>query len=754
MTIMDYDQLRFQVNLNTGFFECSAIAEDDQMKVCSGNHDGAGMSAGNLQYNFGSANRLTELFKYMLDNYDVSICQPAFGTYTTEYNKWKTAIYSTVQQDRINFGADITDPTNDHAIIDPYKSSFGTILLTAECKSKYYSMRDNYYWGAPYDIFRQMSCVSRAALASFFDVYINRGRYYPILTIQKEFEDIDSDGTMTADQKEAEKIRKINYRGNDTTNAMDASASAFVPRRTAMAEQGGDYYGLTYDPENQFLITQDTAITEKAPSTSVFLGSAAIDTLYVGNTPVDSLYLGSTRIGGSAVAYTTSTVPNFQFRSNTNSYAGVESGGSLSITAGQKIFIDIQEPLVASRCYYTIDGSTPTSANTRYVDGIVLNASCTLKVLVESIFGVAAAVGTCTVTVAVAPTTTISPSATVQNSIPITITLTTSETGAAIKYMIGTDATVRDYTAPFTVNQNTTGVLSTSIKITYWSVGATATEAQKTITYDTSGAHPSQTVLTATAGAGTVDLSWTSTTNTTAFTIYRSTVAGTLGTWIGSTQYYAPTVYSYTDTGLTAGTTYYYTIRAGNYGTPTDSVQKSATPTAAVTGYRYIRIDGYGEYYSAAGYTNTRMIEVEIFSGGVNVLRSPTVLTASTDDTVDTGAEIGSTTPTKINNGDKSITSNSYNIWWSDITLNNNGGNAWVKFDLGSAKTIDSIRYWGYTSRAPRFKIWGTNNLADFGANGAHGAATLLWDMSLNNGTTLAGATAGTNNYVEKIGGF
>jgi chitobiase/beta-hexosaminidase-like protein len=751
MAIMPYDDLRHQVTLNTGFFECSAILEDDQMKVSSGNHDGAGMSSGNLQYNFGSANHLTELYQYMINNHDLTICKPAFGANTTQYNTWRTAMMSATQQDRKDFGISITDPNNDHAIIEPYKSALGTILISNECKTKYYALRDLYYWDLPYDLFRQMSCTSRAALASFFDLYINRGRFYPILTIQKEFEDIDANESLTEDQKEAEKVRKINYRGNDTTNGMDSAAAAFVERRTCQAEQGGDYYGLAYDPETQFSITQDPAIAEKAPTTGIKLGSIAVDNVFIGNTPIDSIYLGANLIGGSGAAYTTSKVPDTQFRTNTNSYAGFESG-SINITAGSKVFVDVQN-FVAARCYYTIDGSTPTINSPRYYDGIVINNSCTLKTLTVSIFGVAEAVKTCTITVAVAPTTTISPSATTQNNIPITVTLSTDEVGATIHYKIGSGADTV-YSAPFQVNQNTAGVQSTNITITYWAVGATATETQKTITYNTSGAVPTQSVLTATAGAGKVDLSWTSVQNATAFTLYRSEVSGQLGSFIG-TQYMATSQLSYSDTTVVNGTTYYYTIRAGNYSANrTDSVQKSATPTAAPAGFRYIRIDGYGEYYTGAGYTNTRMVEVEIFSGGVNVLRSPSVLAASTDDAVDTGAEIGSTTPTKINDGTKTITSNTYNIWWSDITLNNNGGNAWVKFDLGSAKTIDSIRYWGYPSRAPRFKIWGTNNLADFGANSAHGNATLLWDMSTNNGTTLAGATAGTNNYVEKVGGF
>ena len=50
-------------------------------------------------------------------------------------------------------------------------------------------------------------------------------------------------------------------RGNDRTNATAGDThTQFIPRRMAQANQGGDYHGSLYDPENQFKITQDPAI--------------------------------------------------------------------------------------------------------------------------------------------------------------------------------------------------------------------------------------------------------------------------------------------------------------------------------------------------------------------------------------------------------------------------------------------------------------------------------------------------------------
>lgn len=175
------------------------------------------------------------------------------------------------------------------------------------------------------------------------------------------------------------------------------------------------------------------------------------------------------------------------------------------------------------------------------------------------------------------------------------------------------------------------------------------------------------------------------------------------------------------------------------YGMNANGEWSDGTPDVA--GYRYIRVDGFGEYYTNTVYYTTRMIEVEVFSGGTNVLLN---LVGTTDDNVDFGVTTENMTITKVTNGDKSITN--YDGWWAN-TVN---GNAWVKFDLGAMKTINSIRYWSYPSRACRFKIWGTNNLADFGANGAvTGSAVLLWDTSTN--TTLLGANAGVDTYMEKL---
>ena len=88
--------------------------------------------------------------------------------------------------------------------------------------------------------------------------------------------------------------------------------------------------------------------------------------------------------------------------------------------------------------------------------------------------------------------------------------------------------------------------------------------------------------LVATGGNASVALTWTASAGATSYSIYRGTTAGGEGT----TPVGTATTNSFTDTGLTNGTTYYYKVSASNSaGTSAQSSEVSATPTTtAATG--------------------------------------------------------------------------------------------------------------------------------------------------------------------------
>jgi hypothetical protein len=414
MGVLPWDELVKKLNLNTGFFETSNYELDKQMRVIAGNYDGAGISCGNMQYNFGTANRLTELFDHMFNNYESKIAE-AFGGYTADFQTFKTVCTTYTRTQKVAWGDDISikdaDPNLDRRkVSEPWVTYLGNVMVIPECYSKYAQMMDTYYLQDALFVFRQMSCTSRLALASFFDVVINKGRYYPVNTLQVKFDEIDADNALTDAEKETQKIYQINYLGNEEVNALnDVSSSGFWERRGAMAEMGGDYFGALYDPENQFDMNLEPALQEKVkseavqqPNETVDLGVVNVEDLCKGGQQISSVQLVG-NVSGDTIQpivepFTTTKAPQTQFRTNPNGYGGIGAVSTLTLEANQPLWVDVQN-FVACRTYYTTDGSEPSTQSSLLTDSLKFTANTTLKTKTISIFGVAEATKTLDITV-------------------------------------------------------------------------------------------------------------------------------------------------------------------------------------------------------------------------------------------------------------------------------------------------------------------------------------------------------------------
>ncbi|WP_052339257.1 glycoside hydrolase family 9 protein [Gorillibacterium massiliense] len=102
-----------------------------------------------------------------------------------------------------------------------------------------------------------------------------------------------------------------------------------------------------------------------------------------------------------------------------------------------------------------------------------------------------------------------------------------------------------------------------------------------TVTTDTIAVPAAPTGVTATAGNAQATLAWSTVSGATSYTVQRSTTSGGPYTAVAT----GLTSTSYTNTGLTNGTTYYYVVNAVNTaGTSANSAQVSVTPQVTVPG--------------------------------------------------------------------------------------------------------------------------------------------------------------------------
>jgi fibronectin type 3 domain-containing protein len=171
----------------------------------------------------------------------------------------------------------------------------------------------------------------------------------------------------------------------------------------------------------------------------------------------------------------------------------------------------------------------------------------------------------------------------VSGNAQVTLTWTTSS-GATGYYVKRSTTTGGPYTqiatqaaANYTDTGLTNGTKYCYVVSAYNSAGQSANSGEVNAT-PVLPAPSAPTGLAATAGNAQVSLSWTAISGASSYHVKRSTTSG------AETQIAAPTSNSYTDTGLTNGTKYFYVVSAVNSGGESaNSSEVSATPSAPLT---------------------------------------------------------------------------------------------------------------------------------------------------------------------------
>jgi hypothetical protein len=188
---------------------------------------------------------------------------------------------------------------------------------------------------------------------------------------------------------------------------------------------------------------------------------------------------------------------------------------------------------------------------------------------------------------------------------------------------------------------------------------------------------PRPTNVTATAGTGQVALSWSASSGATSYNVKRSTTNGGPYTTIAS-----PTMTSYTNTGLTNGTTYYYVVSAVNtVGESANSSQVSATPTASATVYEATKIP-------VTGSPDARSFTWTGFPDGAGEVADGTAVGADLNFTVNVAAagtyDIKAGTKEIPTRGIFQLSVNGTNVGPTEDEYSSNGNGVFHEFDIGN----------------------------------------------------------------------
>ncbi|PEB72716.1 peptidoglycan-binding protein [Bacillus thuringiensis] len=232
--------LRRKMLALTSYYETSTT-EPDNFGVTAGNFDGAGLSWGAIQFNFGlieSHNTLSPIWRDLITNHP-TVTRGSFSN-QADYDYWRNLIISNIYANLKNFGKSITDPTNKHKVIEPWKTNFMNLGRTQEAQDRQVQGVKKYFDLAE-DWKNEFRLWSRRGYALLFDIAVQSE------SIAKETKDLikadftELSPTLSREQLETEKMRIIaNRRADAVSSRWKAS---YRERKLAIANGSGYVYG-------------------------------------------------------------------------------------------------------------------------------------------------------------------------------------------------------------------------------------------------------------------------------------------------------------------------------------------------------------------------------------------------------------------------------------------------------------------------------------------------------------------------------
>jgi hypothetical protein len=239
----------------TGYPECYGVT--------SGNHDGAGLSHGVLQYNFGSGS-LKTLWSYMINTYP-TLCQSIMGD---NYAEWEDVVMNRTVTDQIAWGDSISTPKDGSAndrrfVIEPWKTLFDNLGQTQESIDKQVSMSSSWRVNADNWFNAIPELWSRRAYYLFWDISVQMGRFNPLAEVQTEFADTSNYVGMTEDEAEQWRCERLAWHSAYNNAVSSTNQPGVYKRKMLVATGSGDYYGTPYDGVEFDAILEPYSATER-----------------------------------------------------------------------------------------------------------------------------------------------------------------------------------------------------------------------------------------------------------------------------------------------------------------------------------------------------------------------------------------------------------------------------------------------------------------------------------------------------------